>query len=158
MTSKRREPVRPEKIVSGGQTGVDRAALDVAISLGIPHGGWCPRGRRAEDGQIPDCYRLEETVAAEYPERTERNVIDSDATLILCGGRPAGGTLLSLRLAKKHEKPCWVVDLDRPCDPAAIRRWMEKTVVRTLNIAGPRESQQPGVGTAARAFLMGLFS
>lgn len=158
MTSKRREPVRPEKIVSGGQTGVDRAALDVAISLGIPHGGWCPRGRRAEDGQIPDCYRLEETVAAEYPERTERNVIDSDATLILCGGRPAGGTLLTLRLAKKHEKPCWVVDLDRPCDPAAIRRWMEKTVVRTLNIAGPRESQQPGVGTAARAFLMGLFS
>lgn len=158
MTSRQRQTVRPEKIVSGGQTGVDRAALDVAIALGIPHGGWCPRGRRAEDGQIPECYRLRETDSAEYAERTERNVIDSDATLILCGGQPAGGTLLTLRLAEKHEKPCWVVDFDHPCDPAAIRRWMEKAAVRTLNIAGPRESQRPGVGAAARAFMMDLFS
>lgn len=158
MTSKRRRSVQPQKIVSGGQTGVDRAALDVAIALGIPHGGWCPRGRRAEDGQIPECYRLEETDSAEYPERTERNVIDSDATLILCGGQPAGGTLLTLRLAEKHEKPCWVVDLDRPCGSDAVRRWLESTSVRTLNIAGPRESQRPGVGTAARSFLTALLS
>jgi hypothetical protein len=77
----------PSKIISGGQTGVDRAALDAAIELGIPHGGHCPRGRRAEDGRIPDRYQLTETDSAQYRVRTERNVLDADATLILCRGR-----------------------------------------------------------------------
>ena len=79
------------RIISGGQTGVDCAALDVAIGLGIPHGGWCPRDRLAEDGRIPDRYQLIETEAADYPARTERNVQDADATLILCRGEPSGG-------------------------------------------------------------------
>src|SRR6266571_9073801 len=80
------------KIVSGGQTGVDRAALDVALELGIPCGGWCPRGRRAEDGIIPERYPLIETPTTAYPQRTERNVRDSDGTLVLTVGRADGGT------------------------------------------------------------------
>src|SRR4030042_6079458 len=93
------------KILSGGQTGADRSALDVAIALGISHGGWCPRGRLAEDGRIPDRYQLRETDYREYAVRTEQNVVDSDATLILCSGVLSGGTELTLRLAERHHGP-----------------------------------------------------
>jgi len=141
------------KLISGGQTGVDRAALDAAIALGIPHGGWCPRGRLAEDGRIADCYRLQETDSPDYPIRTERNVLDSDATLILCRGRPSGGTELTLRLAEQHRRPCLVIDLDSKADPADVCRWLQKHAVETLNVAGPRESQSPGIETLARAFV-----
>ena len=141
------------KLISGGQTGVDRAALDAAIALGIPHGGWCPCGRLAEDGRIADCYRLQETDSPDYPIRTERNVLDSDATLILCRGRPSGGTELTLRLAEQHARPCLVIDLDSEADPADVCRWLQKHAVETLNVAGPRESQSPGIETLARAFV-----
>lgn len=146
------------KIVSGGQTGVDRAALDVAIELGIPHGGWCPRGRLAEDGPIDDRYRLRETASPEYTVRTQRNVLHSDATLILCRGRPSGGTELTRRVAKEHSKPCLVVDLGIAVDLTTVRDWIKEQRVRVLNVAGPRESQNPGIGQQAAAWLRDLLS
>ena len=149
---------RPAKIVSGGQTGVDRGALDAAIALGIPHGGWCPQGRLAEDGPIPLEYKLTETDSADYAVRTEQNVLDSDATLILCRGRPSGGTELTRRLALRHEKPLLVVDLEVPAEFGSVRRWLSETPVGTLNVAGPRESQSPGISVRACEFLLGVFT
>lgn len=146
------------KIISGGQTGVDRAALDAAVALGIPHGGWCPRGRMAEDGPIPQQYRLQETESAEYRVRTEWNVRDSDATLILCRGPLTGGTELTARLARQYQRPCRIVDL-RCAPPAEVLcDWLEANDVEVLNVAGPRESQEPGINAACRAFLDGLFA
>lgn len=145
-------------IISGGQTGVDRGALDAALKLNIPHGGWCPQGRLAEDGRIPDRYRLRETDSAEYAVRTELNVLDSDATLILCRGHPRNGTELTLRLTQQLGRPHRVVDLDREVDVAEIRRWLEQQQVKTLNVAGPRESQSPGIEAIARELLTLVFS
>jgi hypothetical protein len=150
------------KIISGGQTGVDRGALDAAIALGIPHGGWCPRGRLAEDGRIPARYVLSETDSPEYWVRTEQNVMDSDATLILCrrpeGTRPTGGTELTLRMADRHGRPCLVVNLDRPGHLEEVRRWLQDHEVKVLNVAGPRESQSPGIAAQAKQFLSGLLA
>jgi len=158
---RRREPpaaVRPERVISGGQTGVDRAALDVAIALGIRHGGWCPRGRLAEDGRIPIHYTLEETATSDYAQRTEQNVLAADATLILYAGLLRGGTLLTQQLAARHGKPCLAVDLDAtPRPTAAVRRWLAKRAPGTLNVAGPRQSQSPGIAERARAFLLALW-
>ncbi len=147
-----------ETIVSGGQTGVDRAALDVAIELGIPHGGWCPKGRLAEDGRIPDEYHLRETESREYPVRTEMNVKDSDGTLILRKGPADRGTALTQRLANQHEKPVYVVDLARNERTAVqkVRAWIQDSEIRKLNVAGPRESSKEGSHVAARAFLLAL--
>ena len=108
------KPIR--KIVSGGQTGVDRAALDVALELGVACGGWCPKGRRAEDGTIAERYPLTETSTRAYPERTRRNVLDSDGTLILARGRPTGGTALTIKIAAETGKPCFIVDLSAEAD------------------------------------------
>ena len=145
--------MRPERIVSGGQTGVDRAALDVAIARGIPHGGWCPRGRRAEDGLIPDRYALREHDSPDYAARTERNVVDSDGTLVLAIGTPRDGTALTVRLAERHAKPCLVIDLAVPPAPATVGDWMATHAIRILNVAGPRESTHPGIGRRAVAYL-----
>lgn len=142
-----------KRIVSGGQTGVDRAALDVAIELGIEHGGWCPRGRIAEDGQIPPIYQLRETEAAEYSVRTERNVIDSDGTLILYQTRLQGGTQLTNRLAKSHGKPLLCVRLDHTVNIGAIQKWLRDAQIQSLNVAGPRESSRPGIHASASAVL-----
>jgi len=144
------------KIISGGQTGVDRGALDAAIALGIEHGGWCPLGRLAEDGRIPKRYRLRETETPDYPERTERNLLDADATLILCRGPLSGGTDLTRRLAESHGRPCVVVDLDGPPPVDTVRHWIEEQGVSVLNVAGPRESQSPGIAAAAREFIKRL--
>jgi Circularly permutated YpsA SLOG family len=141
----RASPVRVEKIVSGGQTGVDRAALDVALGMGLDCGGWCPRGRRAEDGPIPSRYPLEETTSANYSQRTKRNVRDSDGTLILCSGPPRGGTLLTQQTAVKRGKPCLLVDLEASTAVDTIRAWLGEHSIRVLNVAGPRESQAPGI-------------
>jgi hypothetical protein len=149
-------PTPVQRIVSGGQTGVDRAALDAALELGVAQGGWCPAGRRAEDGKIPDRYALTECSSPEYHVRTELNVVDSDATLILCRGELAGGTRLTRRLARQHERPLLVVDLSQSPDPAAVRQWLLQHQVATLNIAGPRESQCPGIGEQARGFVLQL--
>ena len=141
------------RVVSGGQTGVDRAALDLALEFGLPCGGWCPRGRLAEDGRIPDRYPLRETPLADYAQRTEWNVRDSDATLVLYRGRPRGGTALTVKLARRLGRPCLTVDLDAAPDPAAVRSWLTGLGVAALNVAGPRESQAPGIGDQARTLL-----
>lgn len=141
------------KIVSGGQTGVDRAALDVAIALRIAHGGWCPAGRRAEDGRIPARYRLRETTSREYRVRTTRNVADADATLILCDGPLRGGTALTARVGAERRKPLLVVDLADPPPPADVRAWIVANGLETLNVAGPRESTAPGIHRRAAAYL-----
>jgi hypothetical protein len=142
-----------ECIVSGGQTGVDRAALDAALALGIPCGGWCPRGRLAEDGPIHSRYPLRETPSAEYPQRTEWNVRDSDGTVILTRGRPRGGTALTIALARQRGRPLLVVDLEQGPDPAEVLGWVEGKEIAVLNVAGPRESQQPGIRDEAYTLL-----
>jgi putative molybdenum carrier protein len=144
------------KVISGGQTGVDRAALDVAIELGIPVGGWCPRGRRAADGTIPTAYPLAETPSDRYPQRTEWNVRDSDGTLVLHTGRPRGGTALTLRLAGRAGKPCLGIDLDAAPDAGTAAQWIASHGIRILNVAGPREGECPGIGGRAAGFLREL--
>ncbi len=147
------------KIVSGGQTGVDRAALDWALGLGLASGGWCPRGRRAEDGPIPDGYPLKETREADYAVRTRLNVRDSDATLILTRGRPSGGTQLTRHLAEELARPVLVVDFEDGDMAAAASRvgdWIGEEGVKVLNVAGPRESTSPGIYREASEFLAAL--
>jgi len=149
-----------EKIVSGGQTGVDRAALDVALRAKFPCGGWAPKGRKAEDGVIPERYPLDECGQGGGEERTRLNVRDSDATLILVRGRPPGdledGTRLTLRLADTLSKPTLVVDLNQPWDAEGVADWLAGSGVRVLNVAGPRESTSPGIHDAAVEFLTPL--
>ncbi len=145
------------KIISGGQTGVDRAALDVALELGIPCGGWCPKGRRAEDGVIPACYPLMEINSKDYRVRTRRNVRDSDGTLILTRGPLSGGTALTRRLAKEMDKPCLVVDLTQRPLASDVCAWIASNGIRTLNVAGPRESTQSGIYFQGKKFLRRVF-
>jgi putative molybdenum carrier protein len=145
------------RVVSGGQTGVDRAALDAARAAGLPCGGWCPRGRLAEDGPIDTAYPLVETPSADYAQRTEWNVRDSDGTLVVARGRPTGGTALTMNLARRYGKPLLVVDLSRNPSPEQVSRWVQARAIATLNVAGPRESQRPGIGGEARAFLERFF-
>jgi Circularly permutated YpsA SLOG family len=149
---------RPRKIVSGGQTGVDRAALDVAIALNLPCGGWCPRGRRAEDGRIPKRYPLEETATPSYSSRTIQNVVDSDGTLVLTVGTIRGGTLLTRNAAQKRNKPYLVVDLQEPAEITAVVDWMKDNEIRVLNVAGPRASQVPEAYDLGARFLLKLLS
>jgi hypothetical protein len=141
------------RIISGGQTGVDRAALDVALDLGLGCGGWCPHGRRAEDGPIPARYPLRETCSPGYPERTAANVRDASATLVLTRGEPHGGTALTVSLTGRLRKPCLIVDLDAEPQTAEVRRWLGDQNTRVLNVAGPRESEHPGIHAQAAAFL-----
>ena len=147
---------RVAKIVSGGQTGVDRASLDVAMALQIPCGGWCPRGRRAEDGRIHERYPLEETDSRSYASRTIQNVIDSDGTLILAFGRVTGGTLLTKNVAEQRRKACLVVDLTEPHEVAAVQDWLREHEIRVLNVAGPRASQAPDAYRLATGILVKL--
>jgi hypothetical protein len=146
------------KIISGGQTGVDRAALDVALELGLPCGGWCPKGRRAEDGPIPERYPLRETSSPAYPQRTRCNVLDSDGTLILMRGRPTGGTALTLQIAAENAKPYLVIDLNGELDPVRVRTWCRTHQIRVLNVAGARESETPGIYDLAGRFLRAILS
>jgi hypothetical protein len=152
------------KIISGGQTGADRAALDVAIELGIPHDGWIPKGRRTEDGRLPDIYRLKETLSIDYSQRTELNVLDSDGTLIISHGKLTEGSALSVKLAKKHRKPCLHIDVGEICKANAtefkaveiIGSWIELRGISTLNVAGPRASKDPRIYEAVTRILKGL--
>lgn len=144
------------KIVSGGQTGVDRAALDAAMAIGLTVGGWCPRGRLSEDGPISDRYPLEETPEPVYRQRTEWNVRDSDGTLAICRGAPVGGTALTLELAARWQRPSLTVDLDRNPDVEGVFAWLLRQDISILNVAGPRESQSPGIYRDALRFLDGI--
>lgn len=146
------------KIISGGQTGADRGALDAAISMRLPHGGWCPKGRLAEDGVIPSRYGLTETASAQYRVRTEQNVIDSDGTLIIYRGILQGGSELTRRMAVKYAKPHLLVDVLRPLEPSVIRQWIESENIAVLNVAGPRESSAPGIGEQVRILIRRILS
>ncbi|NLI76855.1 MAG: molybdenum cofactor carrier [Candidatus Riflebacteria bacterium] len=137
------------RIISGGQTGVDRAALDFALGREIPCGGWCPAGRRAEGGPIPECYPLRETETGVYPQRTRQNVRDADATLIVTRGPPGGGTALTVRVAVALGRPHLILDLGRlrlGRAAALLRQWLWQVAPVTLNVAGPRATEAPILG------------
>ena len=134
-----------QKIVSGGQTGVDRAALDAAMALNIPCGGWCPKGRGAEDGPIDGKYPLEETSTEQVAVRTEWNVRDTDGTLIFNRGELSGGTAYTLVCTIKHQKPNLVIQLEEPVSIERIQQWINEHNIQILNIAGPRASKCPSI-------------
>lgn len=171
----------PGKIISGGQTGVDQGALDFALEHGMECGGWCPPGRACETGRIPDRYPLVEVEMPDYHERTRRNILDADATLVItAGGRMEPGTVLTLRWAEAYGKPCFHMDLkysgeteepgesgenrepEEPREPGkdlleAVRFWMEDTGARVINVAGNREGTAPGIQKLTRRILEGIF-
>ena len=139
-------------LVGGGQTGADRAGLDWAIEQGIPHGGWCPRGRKTEDGELPDCYRLKETPTAGYLQRTEWNVRDSDATLIFTlDDRLDGGSKRTAAFADSPGKP-WL-HVRRGVHPKYVARFLARHGVTVLNVAGKRASSAPGIEELVREVL-----
>jgi hypothetical protein len=139
-------------LVAGGQTGADRAALDWAIGRGIAHGGWCPRGRKTEDGVLPDRYQLKETPSAAYLQRTEWNVRDSDATLVFTlDDKLDGGSKRTAAFADSLGKPWLHV---RPgVHPKYVARFLARHGVTVLNVAGKRESSAPGIGVLVRDVL-----
>ena len=142
----------PLRLVSGGQTGVDRAALDAALARGVAVGGWCPAGRWAENGPVPARYPLVETASADPAERTRLNVRDSDATLVVVRGGVEGGTALTVETARALGRPVLVVP-PRPARVGGVVAWLAEGGVAVLNVAGPRESEAPGVYAAARSFI-----
>lgn len=149
---------RPGKIISGGQTGADRAALDAARELGIPRGGWVPRGRKAEDGPIAPTYEgLTETPSDRYAQRTAWNVRDADATVLFTRGPPSGGSKLTLERATKLGRPALHLDLDRLSAVSAgraLRAWLLVTHCSVLNVAGSRASQGKEIGELTRSAIL----
>lgn len=134
-----------KKIVSGGQTGVDRGALLLARTIGLESGGWCPRNRRAEDGRIDADFPLQETPLHHYWQRTQWNVRDSDGTMLLHRGKISRGTALTWRTTKELDKPCCLVDMNQPVVASRILKWLDHFRIEILNVAGPRESENPGI-------------
>ncbi len=140
-------------LISGGQTGVDRAALDFAMRSGLPHGGWCPLGRRAEDGAIPRQYCLIEADTPLYQQRTRLNVRDAHATLIFCDHtRRSRGTALTIKCAVKLQKPFLVIDIDN-YDCRDILKWLWLVRPQVLNVAGPRAGESDRASTVVGAVL-----
>jgi hypothetical protein len=149
------------KIVSGGQAGVDRGALDAALEAGFPCGGWAPAGRAAEDGPIHERYPLRELAGAGYEERTLQNVLDSDGTAILYSGKLAGGTRQTMLHCVEHGKPFELVEATRaaPRDAALkLADFVERNRLSVLNIAGPRASKWPEAYQYARSTVRHLLS
>ncbi len=146
------------KIISGGQTGVDRSALDFAIANGITAGGWCPKGRRADDGPIDLHYPLQETPMSGYRQRTNWNMRDGDGTLIMHRGQLTGGTLLTVQLARTFNKSHWLVNLNRSVNMEEVREWLQNNHIRVLNVAGPRERGNRGIYLQSFIFLQTLCS
>ena len=145
------------KVISGGQTGVDRAALEAALACSLSIGGWCPKGRRAEDGVIPARYPLTEAASSNYAVRTRLNVRDSDATLIVTLGMLDGGTQLTAKLAESARKPFFIVRAHEAAGQDAAIEFIRKAAGSTLNVAGPRESRVRGIFAFARDFLVSVF-
>lgn len=143
--------IKPEKIVSGGQTGVDQAGLDFAMLAGIPHAGWCPLGRRSEDGPIPAKYCLQETLSDYYRDRTTRNVQDSDGTIVFISGSidAEPGSALTFQLCRMNDRPSLLINfaVDTVENAAkSIREFVRDRQIKVLNIAGSRASISPGIG------------
>lgn len=136
------------KIISGGQTGADQAGLDAALRLGVPHGGWIPRGRVTENGRLPDKYKLKEMATSSYPERTEKNVTESDGTVIFSHGKLTGGSKLTWDLTVKRVKPCIHIDLKQTIEVQAailLNEWIVGEKIEVLNVAGARVSKDPAI-------------
>ena len=146
------------EILTGGQTGADRAGLDFALDHGIACGGWCPAGRRAEDGSIDPRYPLTETLSAAPEFRTKMNIINSDGTIILYLTGLDKGTGTTRDLCYQLGKPLFMCNVSRLTDPAAILEWISVNRINKLNIAGPRESNDPGIYDATYRTLMHLFA
>lgn len=152
-------PAHMMKIISGGQTGADQAALDAAISLGIPHGGWLPRGRKTEAGTLAQKYRLKELDSAKYRDRTEKNILESNGTLIISFGSLTGGSALTEALAIRHNRPCLHLDLeliDQPQAVTTVQKWLLEHQIDILNVAGPRASGEPRVHRAVFELLTAI--
>ena len=144
-----------EKIISGGQTGVDQGALDFALENGIPCGGWCPLGRLCETGRIPDRYPVTEVSSDDYNYRTRQNILNSDGTLIIIrGDLKEPGTGLTKTLCEQYGKPVLILDIDKPVMKESLRKkfrtWISTSNIRILNIAGNRESSSPGIQEETR--------
>lgn len=149
------------KIVSGGQTGADRGALDAAIAAGMSYGGWLPKGRKTEEGPLPDQYALQEMESSDYRRRTRQNVIDSDGTLIFSHGALTGGSLLTEQLAKKLGRPNLHINCDCYSEMEAIQKiaqWVQDNDVRVLNVAGPRASGDSLIYDAVRTIVLLLLT
>jgi hypothetical protein len=134
------------KIISGGQTGVDRGALDAALAAGIECGGTCPAGRKAEDGIIPEIYPLTELASNIYSDRTRQNVIASDATLIIHFGQLEGGTAFTRQCCITEDKPYLVIDASEEEQLALVQQivdFIRQNNIQVLNVAGPRASKVP---------------
>ncbi|MBE0582206.1 MAG: putative molybdenum carrier protein [Desulfofustis sp.] len=147
------------KILSGGQTGADRAALDAAIFCGFAYGGAIPAGRKTEAGPLSDDYRMEELASDRYPDRTQKNVQAADGTLILSHGELSGGSALTGRIAESEGKPCLHIDFHETPLPQAEARvipWLRKHRIRILNVAGPRASSDPKIYDQAYALIVSL--
>ena len=147
------------KIISGAQTGVDRAALDAALECGVATGGWCPEGRLAEDGIIPDKYPIQELPGGGYRQRTKRNVMDSDATVIIYYMYPTGGTEQTIAFCIKEKKPYVLIDADEFSIEQATRRivaFIEHKSIRVLNVAGPRAGGEPRAYDYAKQVMLGV--
>jgi hypothetical protein len=145
------------KIISGGQTGADRAALDAAIKLKLPYGGWLPRGRKTENGPLPAHYNLKELDSENYRTRTEQNVIAGDGTLIVSFGPLTGGSALTESLSIKHDHPCLIlnlalISLDEAVD--AVEKWIQRYEIAIMNVAGPRASGEPRIYDAVYKLLL----
>jgi len=147
-----------DKIISGGQTGVDRAALDAAMRLSIECGGWCPEGRWAEDGEIPaDYYPLVETESPDPAERTSLNVAEADGTLVLADDGLDQGSMLAVEYAQKLNQSCLIFDFKGKGHVSDVRDWIIKDEIKILNVAGGRESTSPGIYELSLGFLTELF-
>ncbi len=147
-----------KRIISGGQTGADRGGLEAAIVLGIPHGGYCPRGRLAEDGRVPDKYDLVETASRDYPDRTLRNIAEADGTLVFIERMDTAGpgSRLTINTALKVRKPVLTIETSqsRKANAPRIRSWLRRCKIETLNVGGSRESKSPGIEAAVKALLV----
>ena len=148
-----------KKIISGGQTGADRGAIDAALKYSFPHGGWIPKGRLTEKGPLPDEYKLKEMPTKNYPDRTEKNVLASDGTVIITRGKLTGGSALTKKFAQKHKRPYLHINLDKtPAFLASseINAWINENNIEVLNVAGSRASKDPQIYEDTKYIIQGV--